>query len=56
RALQAWGGQYESEVYEGAYHGWTVPDSPAYNHHQAERAFEKLKELFGRALSGSASK
>ena len=50
RALQAWGGQYESEVYESAYHGWTVPDSRAYNHHQAERAFEKLKEFFGRAL------
>jgi len=38
-ALQAWGGQYECEVYEGAYHGWTVPDSPVYNHLQAERAF-----------------
>ena len=50
RALQAWAGQYESQVYEGAYHGWTVPDSPAYNHQQAERAFEKLKGLFGRAL------
>jgi carboxymethylenebutenolidase len=50
RALQAWGSQYESEVYEGAYHGWTIPDSPAYNHHQAEPAFEKLRELFGRAL------
>ena len=27
-ALEAWGGQYESEVYDGAYHSWTVPDSP----------------------------
>jgi carboxymethylenebutenolidase len=25
RALESWGGQYESEVYEGAYHSWTVP-------------------------------
>jgi carboxymethylenebutenolidase len=49
-ALQAWGGRYEGEAYEGAYHGWTVPDSPVYNHLPAERAFEKLKELFGRAL------
>jgi carboxymethylenebutenolidase len=40
-------------VYEGAYHGWTLPDSPAYNQYQAERAFEKLKELLGRALSTS---
>lgn len=45
-ALAAWGGQYESEVYEGAYHGWTAPDSPAYNPHQARRAFARLTELF----------
>lgn len=50
RALADWGGQYESEVYEGAYHGWTVPDSPVYNHPQAERAFAKLVELFAQAL------
>jgi carboxymethylenebutenolidase len=50
RALEAWGGNYESEVYEGALHGWTVPDSPVYNQPQAERAFEKLKELFAAAL------
>jgi carboxymethylenebutenolidase len=49
-ALVAWGGEYESEVYEGAHHGWTVPDNPSYNHAQAERAFEKLKELFARTL------
>jgi carboxymethylenebutenolidase len=51
RALQAWGGQYESEVYEGASHGWTMPDSPVYNHSQAERAFQKLTELFAQTLS-----
>jgi len=50
RALEAWGGTYESEVYKGALHGWTVPDSPAYNQPQAERAFEKLKELFAATL------
>jgi carboxymethylenebutenolidase len=49
-ALQAWGGEYKSEVYEGAYHGWTVPDSAAYNHLQAERAFVNLNQLFGRSL------
>ncbi|MGO9270734.1 MAG: dienelactone hydrolase family protein [Terriglobia bacterium] len=49
-ALEAWGGQYESEVYEGAYHSWTVPDSPVYNHAQAERAFGKLTDLFGKTL------
>jgi carboxymethylenebutenolidase len=50
RALAAWGGRYESEVYAGAHHGWTVPDSPVYNPPQAERAFEKLTELFAAAL------
>lgn len=50
RALEAWGGRYESEVYEGAYHGWTVPDSPVYNQPQAERAYKKLVELFSNTL------
>ncbi len=50
RALALWGGVYESEIYEGAYHSWTVRDSPLYNHDQAERAFEKLAALFGETL------
>jgi carboxymethylenebutenolidase len=50
RALSAWGGRYESELYEGASHGWTVPDSPVYNPQQAERAFGKLTELFDQTL------
>lgn len=49
-ALMAWGGKYESEVYEGAYHAWTVSDSPAYNQPQAERAFVKLADLFAQTL------
>lgn len=49
-ALQAWGGRYESEVYEGAQHGWTVTDSPAYSPPQAERAFKTLKRLFAESL------
>jgi carboxymethylenebutenolidase len=49
-ALAAWGGRYESEVYDGAYHSWTVPDSPVYNQAQAERAFGKLKGLFAETL------
>ena len=53
RALAAWGGQYQSEVYEGASHSWTVPDSPVYNHPQAERAFGKLKQLFSEAFGSS---
>jgi carboxymethylenebutenolidase len=49
-ALRSWGGLSESEVYEGAFHSWTVPDSPVYNHAQAERAFAKLAELFAQTL------
>lgn len=49
-ALQAWGGKYESEAYEGAFHSWTVPDSPVYNQPQAERAFGKLTELFAETI------
>jgi len=50
RALQSWGGAYASETYPDAKHGWTVPDSAAYNQPQAERAFEKLIELFQSSL------
>jgi carboxymethylenebutenolidase len=51
RALQAWGGKYESEVYEGASHGWTTLGSPVYNQPQAERAFAKMTELFAGTLA-----
>jgi carboxymethylenebutenolidase len=54
RALASWGGRYESEIYEGAYHGWTVPDSPVYNHPLAERAFQKLTQLLLETLQASA--
>lgn len=50
KALAAWGGEYESETYEGALHGWTVPGGPVYNEPQAERAFAKLIELFAATL------
>jgi carboxymethylenebutenolidase len=50
RTLAAWGGKYQSEVYEGAFHGWTVADAPVYNQPQAERAFQKLTELFAATL------
>jgi carboxymethylenebutenolidase len=49
-ALKAWAGRYESETYEGALHGWTVPGGNAYNHRQAERAFERLTQLFAETL------
>ncbi len=49
-ALAAWGGKFESETYDGAYHGWTTADSQVYNPPQAARAFEKLIGLFDSAL------
>ncbi len=49
-ALRNWHGAFQSEVYEGAKHGWTVPGSAVYNELQAERAFEKLIELFDATL------
>lgn len=41
----------EIEVYSGAAHGWTVPDSAVYNQAQAERAWSRLLVLFGKALA-----
>lgn len=49
-ALRDWGGRFESETYDGAYHSWTTLDSPVYNPPQAERAFQKLIELFHETL------
>jgi carboxymethylenebutenolidase len=50
KALAAWGGKYQSEIYPGAKHSWTVPDSPVYEKAQADRAFQKMTEMFRAAL------
>lgn len=49
-ALKTWGGKYESEVYEGALHGWTTVGSPVYNQVAAEKAFTKLAELLASGI------
>lgn len=49
-ALKGWGGKYQSEMYEGARHGWSVPGGEAYNPAQSERHFEKLFDLLRRTL------
>jgi carboxymethylenebutenolidase len=46
--LKAWGGRYQSEVYEGARHGWTVPGRDIYNPTQSERHYQKLFDLLKR--------
>jgi carboxymethylenebutenolidase len=48
-ALEKWGGTYESTVYRAG-HGWTVPDGPAYDSSEAEKAFASLNRLLGTAL------
>ncbi len=50
QALAAWGGKYEAETYDGAHHGWTVPDNGAYEKEAAERAYKKLTALFAATL------
>ncbi len=40
----------EIEVYAGTKHGWCPTDSPVYDHDQAEKAWVRTLELFGRAL------
>jgi carboxymethylenebutenolidase len=49
-ALESWGGNYQSELYTGAAHGWTHPDAPVYHPEQAERAFGKLTEVLAAGL------
>ena len=48
--LKGWGGTYQSEIYEGARHGWAVPGGESYNQPQSERHFEKLFDLLKRTL------
>lgn len=46
-AAQQAGADVEIEVYP-ADHGWCVPDSPAYDHAQAERAWQRLLALYAK--------
>jgi carboxymethylenebutenolidase len=48
---EAFASKAEVEVYAGAAHGWTVPDSAVYNEPQAEKAWARLQALFKKALS-----
>lgn len=49
-ALDKAGVRHQTEVYEGAIHGYTMSDTAAYNEAAAERHFEALFALLGRAL------
>ena len=50
-AFDAAGVEAEIEVYEGTQHGWCPPDSAVYDEPQAERAWKRMLELFGRELT-----
>jgi carboxymethylenebutenolidase len=54
KALEEWGGRYESEVYAGAGHGWMIPGREIYHAEQAERGFKKLMALFNEGLRAPA--
>ncbi|MDB6007978.1 MAG: dienelactone hydrolase [Gammaproteobacteria bacterium] len=41
----------EIEVYAGALHGWCPPDSRAYNHEQAEKAWARQLAVFKQGLA-----
>ena len=45
QAAEAAGRPAEIEVYGGD-HGWTVPDSPVYNQAEADRAWDRLLDLY----------
>ncbi|HVO37479.1 MAG TPA: dienelactone hydrolase family protein [Spirochaetia bacterium] len=49
-ALRTWGGTFESEVYDGALHGWMIPGGRMYHPQHAERGFAKLMELLDSTL------
>jgi carboxymethylenebutenolidase len=48
--LRGWGGEFQSEMYEGARHGWTVPGRDVYDEKQAQRHYEKLFDLLKRTI------
>jgi carboxymethylenebutenolidase len=50
RALQQAGARHRLEVYDGAQHGYTMADTPAYNEAARERHFRELRALLERTL------
>jgi carboxymethylenebutenolidase len=51
RALDAARVRYRSEVYDGAAHGYTMADTPAYDEAAAERHFDELFTLLDRTIA-----
>jgi len=55
RALEEAGVSYRSEVYQGAPHGYTMSDTPAYREDAGERHFRELKALLERTMGSQAA-
>ncbi len=51
RTLDEVGARYRAEVYEGAQHGYTMADTPAYNERARERHFEELRAFLERSVA-----
>jgi carboxymethylenebutenolidase len=51
QTLDQVGARYRAEVYEGAQHGYTMADTPAYNERAAERHFHELLALLDRTYA-----
>lgn len=49
-ALDAAHVTHTAELYEGALHGWTMSDLPAYNKEAEEKHWERLLSFFERTL------
>jgi carboxymethylenebutenolidase len=49
-ALDTVGVAYDLERYPGAAHGFAVPDNPTYDPAAAQRHWDRLRDLFARAL------
>jgi carboxymethylenebutenolidase len=49
KALDDAGLSYRSELYDGAAHGYTMSDTPAYDENATERHFDALRDLLERS-------
>jgi carboxymethylenebutenolidase len=45
--------RHTAELYPGAAHGWTQPDTPVYDEASAERHWMRMLDLFGRVLTAA---
>ena len=50
KALTNAGVEHRCEIYEGALHGWMMPDFPVYNRDASERGWREMLALFDRNL------